>query len=138
MGSGCRTRRNLVFAPRAIANSLQMVSVAVSARGGGRKGEELDLDAASELIVCRPVIQVADKAPLTPRRRQSSSVVNPGEPAPACVPRGRPELDLPGARAGWPGHGSELPEGLARVLGSPCNLAAGKGSRRQFGAWGAA
>lgn len=61
------------------------------------------MDAASEMIVCRPVIQVADKAPLTPRRRQSSSVVNPGEPAPACVPQGRPELDLPDAGAGWPG-----------------------------------
>lgn len=54
-----------MFAPRAIANSLQMVLVAVSVGRGGRKGEELDLDTDSEMIVCRPVIQVADKAPLT-------------------------------------------------------------------------
>lgn len=130
-----------MFAPRAIANSLQMVSVAVSVGGGGRKGEELDLDAASEMIVCRPVIQVADKAPLTLRRRQSSSVVNPGEPAAACVPQGCRELDPPDAGAAWPGHRSELPKGLARVLGSPCNLAAGMCSEchaGRFRAWGTA
>lgn len=79
---------HLLFVPRAIANSLQMVSVAVPGPEGGRAGEELGLDAASEVIVCRPVIQVADKAPLTLRRTRSGSVVNPGEPAAAGVTRG--------------------------------------------------
>lgn len=124
----CRTRRNLVFAPRAIANSLQMVSVAVLVQGGGRKG---DLDADSEMIVCRPVIQVADKAPLTPWRRRSGSVVNPGEPAAACVPWGCWGPDPLGAGAARPEHRSELPEGLAQVLGSPCNPGLEPGALRE-------
>lgn len=80
--------------PRAIANSLQMVSVAVPGPGGGRAGEELGLDAASEMIVCRPVIQVADKAPLTLWRTRSGSVVNPGELAAAGVPWGWTRWDM--------------------------------------------
>lgn len=62
------------------------------------------MDTASVLIVCRPVIQVADKAPLTLWRRGSGSVVNPGEPGASGL------LRAEGARAetSRPGHGSEL------------------------------
>lgn len=54
-----------------------------SAGRGGRKGEELASDADSEMIVCRPVIQVADKAPLTLLRARSGSVVGTGKAAAA-------------------------------------------------------
>lgn len=72
------------------------------------------MDADSQMIVCRPVIQVADKAPLTLWRRRSGSV------NPAC--RGAARAGP--ARAARPQHRPELPEGLgapggvSRLLGA--------------------